>query len=50
MKIPRNLCLLAFLAAALLAGNGCSKSQVSGTLLFHTSPDGTELAGTYLRP
>jgi len=50
MKMPRHLSLLAFLAAALLAGSGCSKSQVWGSLLFHTSPDGTELAGTYLRP
>jgi len=50
MKIPRTLCLPTILAVALLAESGCSSSQVWGSLLFHTSPDGTELAATYLQP
>jgi len=43
--------LLPIAALVLLLGTGgCSKSKVWGSQLFHTAPDGTSLAGTYLRP
>jgi len=37
------------LSALLLSISSCSDSEVWGSLLFHTAPDGTALSGTYLQ-
>jgi len=37
------------LSAIVLSISACSESEVWGSLLFHTAPDGTALAGTYLQ-
>ncbi len=37
------------LSAIVLSISACSESEVWGSLLFHTAPDGTALSGTYLQ-
>jgi len=49
---PERRKLAAFVAAGLSLPGGlaCQESEVDGTLVEHTTPDGKTLAGTYLRP